>query len=491
MVLKALRLTNFKAFGREQRIPLRPITLLYGANSSGKSSVIHALALANHAIDTGELDVVQPKIGGGLIDLGGFRQYVHGRDVERCVRMGFEFDRTSGSERVQPEDSSVGPGRPSDKIASNSPSGLFSIEFRHGVRDAIPYTARDAWLWRPAFSRRRGDSRSTVGVTRFNIESNSQNLLELTRSSSRRGLGLSEESISGLPRELREHSDSIRFRAYGLFPRSKRFAVPDKTWSRSEHMDWMSWLRPRYRPVSFVEREIQQMDYLGPLRSYPPRHFLSSTFRDAYSKAGGGDEWSVVHESEYVRNKVNRWLGDEERMNTPYEVQARMVKTSHGVPLQELVLIDKRASIQVSHLDVGVGVSQVLPVLVAAYDRSTAGRILAIEQPELHLHPALQAELGDVFIESTLGMKRRKRRTLLLETHSEHLILRILRRIRETTDGELPEDKIPVHPDDVAVLYVEPSRDGAVVTEIPITPDGDFEQRWPRGFFPERAKELF
>lgn len=81
MSLTAFSIANFKAFAASQRILLRPITLIYGANSSGKSSAKHALALARHAIETGNLDIHRTRIGGEAIDLGGFRQYVHpGRD---------------------------------------------------------------------------------------------------------------------------------------------------------------------------------------------------------------------------------------------------------------------------------------------------------------------------------------------------------------------------------------------------------------------------
>jgi predicted ATPase len=125
-------------------------------------------------------------------------------------------------------------------------------------------------------------------------------------------------------------------------------------------------------------------------------------------------------------------------------------------------------------------------VLVAAY--ASENKILAMEQPEIHLHPALQAELGDVFIASALGQQKN---TFILETHSEHLILRILRRVRETQEGKQPANGVPVRPEDVAVLYISPTRGGSIVTEIPITAEGDFATRWPEGFFPERAKELF
>lgn len=154
--------------------------------------------------------------------------------------------------------------------------------------------------------------------------------------------------------------------------------------------------------------------------------------------------------------------------------------------LQQLVLIDKRTGTPVSHRDVGIGVSQVLPVLVSAY--ASKNKLLAIEQPEIHLHPALQAELGDVFLQSALGDNGN---TFLIETHSEHLLLRILRRIRETSDGELPAGFREVDPDDVAVLFIQPGPDNTEVIEIPVTPEGEFERAWPGGFFAERAEELF
>jgi len=76
-MLTALRIGNFKAFAESQRIPVRPLPLIYGANSSGKSSVLHSMILARHAQETGELDVHRTNVGGESVDLDGFRQYVH------------------------------------------------------------------------------------------------------------------------------------------------------------------------------------------------------------------------------------------------------------------------------------------------------------------------------------------------------------------------------------------------------------------------------
>ena len=98
MTITALRIANFKAFAASQRVPLRPITVVYGAKSTGKSSILHALALAHHAVETREIDVQRTQIGGESIDLGGFRQYVHRPKRERQMELGFEFDpgRLSG-----------------------------------------------------------------------------------------------------------------------------------------------------------------------------------------------------------------------------------------------------------------------------------------------------------------------------------------------------------------------------------------------------------
>jgi hypothetical protein len=336
--------------------------------------------------------------------------------------------------------------------------------------------------------------------------------------------------------------------------------------------------------VAAFQGQLRRLAYLGPLRSFPPRHLAFGEANDANWVAGGGVMWDVVKRDAGVRERVNAWLSDAQRLSTPFELGLqRHVATSQLAPLLErafdaveiepperedglvtmvsgaellievpkdlqekaatgeisgaeyqrllrelaareqatakvqdtselkyhhtdtakaaantvelihkelatiddVELVDKRTNTRVSHRDVGIGISQVLPVLVHAH--ADRGRIVAIEQPEIHLHPALQADLGDLFIESALGERQN---TFLLETHSEHLILRILRRVRETTAGTLPEGFQPVRPEDVSVLYVQPGPNGSEVIELPVTPDGDFGRPWPGGFFAERFEDL-
>lgn len=132
--------------------------------------------------------------------------------------------------------------------------------------------------------------------------------------------------------------------------------------------------------------------------------------------------------------------------------------------------------------DVGTGVSCLIPVLIALHKDTCF-----IQQPELHVHPALQAALGDVCVNSTQHTGVRH----IIETHSEHMLLRILKRIRQTHLQINIEPELKIQADDVCVLYFNPMSDGTTtVRRLRITEDGEFMDRWPRGFFAERDQEL-
>jgi predicted ATPase len=128
----------------------------------------------------------------------------------------------------------------------------------------------------------------------------------------------------------------------------------------------------------------------------------------------------------------------------------------------------------------------VIPVIVAALHNASG--VVAIEEPESNIHPAFQVVLADLFItqaEANPGVM------FLVETHSEHLMLRCLRRIRETPEGQLAEREPSLRPEDIAVHFVEPGDDGPCIHRIRIDEAGDFVDPWPRGFFRERYKELY
>ena len=132
--------------------------------------------------------------------------------------------------------------------------------------------------------------------------------------------------------------------------------------------------------------------------------------------------------------------------------------------------------------DVGVGISQVIPVLLAA----NSSRVY-IQQPELHLHPRLQAQLADVFVEQVSRAP-----IFVIETHSEHFLLRLLRRIRETYRSDIPHTLFSLKAEDIVVLYVDKTKEGTSnIVQLRLSEEGEFIDRWPNGFFTERDGELF
>ena len=178
----------------------------------------------------------------------------------------------------------------------------------------------------------------------------------------------------------------------------------------------------------------------------------------------------------------------ERRAFTQQEVNDLMAAVAAHPPRRELELVTTEAGLPVRISDVGVGVSQVLPIVVAALDPERPA-VTGIEQPELHLHPRIQVELGELFARSAAAG-----RVLLIETHSEHLLLRIMRRMRQTNDDALPDRDSPVlRPDDVNVLFVEidPHVERTLMREMPLNERGELVEAWPGGFFEESLREIF
>lgn len=549
-ILTALKVGNFKAFADTQTIPLKPITLIFGANSAGKSSFIHSLALAHEAQfgrekrNLGRLDVHHTDLGGSSVDLGGFRQYVHRGQANRRVEWGAEIDVAHLS------------GRLAELLA---PVRRVSVQLSIGV--ALDNEERPILGAEPvvmAFEL-NGDGQELLRMSRRR-----DNVLRLDRLNHAHPVfrqvlraivvasttteEVSAQDFAGIDTAVADlvpqlHSQIAQFFPSGIErPRAEPEEAAAATLfpvSRGNRREDLASAVRFYLPRALddllkglsnvLQGDLRRLSYLGPLRSFPPRHLAFSEHEDTNWYAGGGYAWDVVRRNEEVRETINRWLGDKTKLSTPYELRVRNLLTIDALDkdytalveklekrfteeqynwdlfgelygalgelktrerlladMHDLVLVDRRTDTQVTHRDVGIGISQVLPVLVTAY--ASKNRIIAMEQPEIHLHPALQAELGDVFIDAAAGDRRN---TFILETHSEHLILRLLRRIRETASGELPAGVSPLKPEDVAVIYVQAEQTGAKVVVIPVTTEGDFARLWPEGFFAERAKELF
>ena len=94
--------------------------------------------------------------------------------------------------------------------------------------------------------------------------------------------------------------------------------------------------------------------------------------------------------------------------------------------------------------------------------------------------------MADFFISAS----KERQNQFVLETHSEYLLLRILKRIKETTDGDQKNKSLRITPEDISVLYVEPLGGESIVREMPLNEQGELIRDWPGGFFEEGLREI-
>ena len=242
-------------------------------------------------------------------------------------------------------------------------------------------------------------------------------------------------------------------------------------------------------PSLSLQYEIEEnLEYLGPLRERPRRAYLHS----------GNPTTDIGESGQYAAQIL--WLerdnpveylpalGQEpqeipliEAVNNAFlqvgMIQPLDIKSEKSIVYQILFRLrgsgDRKA---VTIADVGFGVSQLLPILVLGL-RSEKSAILMLEQPEIHLHPKLQANLADFLLTLIEQGKR-----VIVETHSDHFINRLRRRIAED-----PTDQLR---DKVSILFVHPPENGRGANIEPLQVDrfGVIEN-WPPSFLPEAADE--
>jgi predicted ATPase len=217
------------------------------------------------------------------------------------------------------------------------------------------------------------------------------------------------------------------------------------------------------------------------------------------------------HTEHSALDEVNRILTHPLFLNTDYEISGEcffltpinvfnenadktndeMQELLHKLDAEIYLMLRQKSNGQLIEIeDVGVGVSQIIPVLVAIV---SGLRQVFIQQPELHLHPKLQAQLADAFIEQVYkNIQNLGYPCFVIESHSEHFLLRLLRRIRETHKSDIKNKLFSLSSNDVSVLYVDKLEDGSSkIFPLRISPEGEFIDRWPHGFFTERDGELF
>jgi len=197
--------------------------------------------------------------------------------------------------------------------------------------------------------------------------------------------------------------------------------------------------------------------------------------------------------------RINSLLREELFIENGYQLTGEVLCVTELADLEDYSLNDSRYYPKLVRLfltdnhqreleieDVGSGIGYVLPVLASLVHDD----ISLIQQPELHLHPRLQSQLGEAIVKAVEN-KKYYRAFTIIETHSEHVLLKVMRLIRNTESRK--EDSLrPIAYDRVSVLYFEPLPSGETrVKRLRLAPDGQLIDRWPGGFFNERFKDIF
>ncbi|MCU0693192.1 MAG: AAA family ATPase [Polyangiaceae bacterium] len=551
-MLRSLEIENFKGVAARQRIDFAPLTLLFGANSAGKSTILQALLYLHELLERGSADVDRTELGGQVLELGGFARIVHRHESERAIILRAEFATPGGLERFGRDlrdfpfadlDDEVesawleltvrfrtsptfrGPLVERAVIGVNGDSEpLVWLETGTSLREGEPLQAR-VNLGHPLLAT---ETRELPGAVVTEAGGAQRPLTaphapaDVTETweaiaipedvlhgaleaegggyggGSGAGWGLGDGSGFGDGRSLPVFA-LVRTRLSALPPTNEPLRVvpfgddsPEKAAAAAQVRTFLEMivLGTTVQLVSFLRDAM----YIGPLRTIPPRGFLYERAGRITSWADGLAAWDLLLADRVsLVESTNLWL---RRLGAGCQVvvqqlfdrsaYAEELSDGHVDKTVRRLLLDTGAGSFVLPSEVGAGVSQIIPVIVAALDGRSG--LSLVEQPEIHVHPAVQVALGDLLIDAVT--RDGGRRTLLIETHSEHLILRLLRRIRETTEQELSEGAPAFAEDKLSVLYLESRPDGVRVRRLRVDERGDFKDRWPKGFFAERMQEL-
>jgi predicted ATPase len=435
-VLKRLHLKNFKGWEDTGPLELAPITVLFGSNSSGKTSLLQSLLLLKQtAASADRTRVLHTGDVNSLVDLGRPSDFVFGHDLNRVVEIGLKWSL--------PKPIVVPNARPEEL--------LFQL--------AVGFAAEGS----PHVCSARYHSQGGLDVEMKRRDDGSGYDFRSTPSLARRR----QRPLAAMP-------DPIRF--YGF---------PNEVQNAYQKADWLADL------TLALEQQLDRIQYVGPLREYP-----SPTYQWSGEKLGsvgtrGKNAVAALLSARAANRQISRGEGKGRRNELFEVVIAKWLKEMRVIDsfkVERIAKDRKEYEVRVKRMpestevlitDVGFGVSQLLPVLVECY-YAASGSTVIFEQPEIHLHPRVQADMADVLVDAT----KRCNVQFLVESHSEHLLRRLQRRVAEwgVSEKGIEQDKV--------ALYVCDVVDGRSRIERLRVDDFGNILNWPKDFFGDEMGDL-
>jgi len=444
-VLTKLSIQNFKSWHNLRETRLSRITGLFGANNTGKSSVLELLLLLKQTIECqdryqvlhfGSLDPPTP------VNLGSLKDVLFRHDEGRPLSFSVEW-------LISPRDSKA----LATMVFPGSSPSLGSLEV----------------------SIRSEEGLAVVDTLKYRIDSQ---LIVFARIPTKPGYSV-HSTIDGFEKG---YADAGRFpiRPADL---PRKFFIPPGGRLVQEGSTALVVLDYLVYAVNRVLSE--SLFYLGPLRvPFSPEYRWTG---ERHSHVGYRGEKAVEALLAMQREKRTEAFPPSGRRFPLVGCIEEQLKRLNLIESLDLRAITKEKDLYRAYVralgsgaecrigDVGFGVSQVLPVIVLLY-YVPRGSTVILEQPEIHLHPAVQYRLADVIVDATLGRELQ----VIVESHSEHLLNRLQRRLAEGKGG--------VELADVSLYFTKLWGGESRLTRLKLTENGDVVN-WPRDFFGDALGE--
>jgi predicted ATPase len=438
-MLHSLALKNFRAF-KAQSFEFARINIFAGANNSGKSSALSAINFIAQSISQRELNPSPIAINGSFEQLGTFLDIVHGN--RSTTPMGFDLTYgypTSDFHRINLE-----------------------IRYRSQRRETEISKFRYFFQGKERYSYSVKDGTFDIKLNRKKIET----------------------IIPGIAK--RAPRFAILFPVDHLLSRYSLVSEPEDEEVKKLDKATKALLRDLDRRMSrgriALRNCFSNFDSISPFRDQPQRTYLfTGETPSRVGRTGSNGVSLLVNDASKrgrlksgMAEKISEWLN---HTGIASEIVLNTLTERHF----EICVRDLNGA-KHNICDVGFGCSQVLPVLVGALNIFDARNLhnerstptFVVQEPEIHLHPNAQADLGSFFLSAARG-----RGQLFIETHSDNLILRMAMHVAA---GHLD-------PNDIAIFFCQNDRGKKSVRRISLTRQGVFAPKWPGGFFPQRERE--
>ncbi|HRI68751.1 MAG TPA: AAA family ATPase [Polyangium sp.] len=511
MFLQTLRLRNLRCLSDTGSIPIKPLTVLVGRNSAGKSTFLRAFPLLRQSVETARSSPIlwyRPQ----YIDFGSFHDAVNDRASERDIT--FEFQLTL------PQDAKIAIGDPSFRVAMTLSNGgtqrgvhvsVYEIHAEgHEIRLDFDPSARAKrfvvngrdmltpggfWLGGkthllPPLQTLPNPSVAYQPVTQPLAKIRYQNgadgvllakLVEATSGLFRKNTGeesrinVADAMLFGLRSQMHEQLKSLS--THGTF----RERV-DSLELGDEHSEYIidhavARLIPYIIEASdqVLADLMSRVAYVAPKRAAAERAYRLQDLAVTDVDPSGDNLAMFLHslspdESESLADFTRSWLDFSPKMHVE-GMHAGILVTEAGATSPRNIV------------DIGFGYAEVLPVAAAVWSAcvrspkpgARPNSLIAIEQPELHLHPAFQAKLAAMFTGALQASRKRGNETnIIIETHSEALISKLGQLVHE---GKIDENDVQL-----VVFDRDPETLGTQVTLAKYDEEGAL-RNWPYGFF--------